>query len=89
MDNFINDRENYRTNEVAIDYNACFQGLMAAVLERDLVEAGRLVKDETYSRIPEGKLLSAKRYDVPPDPVDLGSTLISSLSLALTLLLFI
>ena len=92
MDNFKNDRENYRTNEVALDYNAAYQGLMAALLERDLEEAGKIAKDETYSAIPDEELLRAKRYDVPPDPVDLAGSLTTTLStflLALVTLLFI
>ena len=31
-DNFKNDRKNYITNEVALDYNSGFQGLLAAML---------------------------------------------------------
>ena len=92
MDNFKNDRENYRTNEVALDYNACFQGLMAALLERDLEEAGRLEKDETYSMIPDDKLLHEKRYDVPPDPALGGSNAftvtVSTILLAILSLLY-
>ena len=88
MDNFKNDRENYRTNEVALDYNAAYQGLMAALLERDLEEAGRIAKDETYSRIPDDQLQRAQRYDVPPDPVDLGSAFSSLSLMLLTLILF-
>ncbi len=32
VDNLANDRGNYVTNEVAIDYNAGFQGVLAALL---------------------------------------------------------
>ena len=32
VDNLTNDRGNYVTNEVAIDYNAGFQGVLAALL---------------------------------------------------------
>ena len=49
MDNFKNDRENYRTNEVALDYNAAYQGLMAAMLHNDMIKANLIELKETFS----------------------------------------
>ena len=65
MDNFKNDRENYRTNEVALDYNAAYQGLMAAMLHNDMIKANLIELKETFSAIPENELLREARRDVP------------------------
>ena len=68
MDNFKNDRENYRTNEVSLDYNAGYQGMMAALLYDELIENDYVIESETFSAIPEAALLSTASSDLPPDP---------------------
>ena len=88
MDNFKNDRENYRTNEVALDYNAAYQGLMAAMLHNDMINANMIELKETYSAIPDNQLLKEARRDVPKDPFyNSGSVVIFSITLTLLFLI--
>ena len=37
-DNFKDDRKDYIHNEVALDYNAAFQGLMVGMLHKELIK---------------------------------------------------
>jgi endoglucanase len=46
-DNFKDDRNDYIQNEVALDYNAAFQGLMAGMLHKELIKK----PIEVYSNI--------------------------------------
>ena len=88
MDNFKNDRENYRTNEVALDYNAAYQGLMAAMLHNDMIKANLIELKETFSAIPDNELLREARRDVPKDPFyNSESTIMLSLTLSLIFLI--
>ena len=88
MDNFKNDRENYRTNEVALDYNAAYQGLMAAMLHNDMIKANLIELKETFSAIPDNELLREARRDVPKDPFyNSESTIMFSLTLSLIFLI--
>ena len=86
FDNFKNDRENYRTNEVALDYNACYQGMMAALLHKELIDHGHVKNEETFSAIPEEALLSTASSDLPPDPFYYDTASITGLNLILLII---
>ena len=49
---YIDERNNYQTNEVACDYNACYTGVVAAVFENTGVKK---IDDPTAIETPDGK----------------------------------
>ena len=53
-DEYDDSRENYQQSEVALDYNAGFQGLMAALFHHSIIKG----PNKIYSAIPPEKLQS-------------------------------
>ncbi|CBY22191.1 unnamed protein product [Oikopleura dioica] len=57
-DNFKDDRKDYIQNEVALDYNAAYQGLMAGMLHKELIKK----PIEVYSNIKNPMSTNQKSY---------------------------
>lgn len=81
-DNYKDERQDYQQSEVALDYNAGFQGLMAGLLHHSLKDL-KLISSppKVYSKIPEQKLqrklLSSQRNS--ETRIRLNSLLLSSI----------